>query len=73
MLAGVATLQAKIRTEMRVREMVADNGIPEPDYVEYGYGCIRVFWVEPKVVLVVDIDEVPAEEDDEAGFGDRGA
>ena len=72
MLAGVATLQEKIRTEMRVREMVADNGIPEPDYVEYGYGCIRVFWVEPKVVLVVDIDEVPADGDEE-GLGGAAA
>ena len=69
MLAGVATLEEKIRTEMRVREMVADNGIPEPDYVEYGYGCIRVFWVEPKVVLVVDIDEVPADVDEEGSGG----
>ena len=69
MLAGVATLEEKVRTEMRVREMVADNGIPEPDYVEYGYGCIRVFWVEPKVVLVVDIDEVPADVDEEGSGG----
>lgn len=33
--------------------------MPQPDEVEYGHTCIRFFWHEPKVVLVIDIDEPP--------------
>jgi hypothetical protein len=58
----MATLKQKIRAEVRVREMLAENGAPAPDQVEYGFGCIRVFWIEPKVVLVVDIGDLPAGE-----------
>ena len=40
-----------------VREMIAENGLPEPDDIEYGFTCIRVLWNDPKVALVVDIDQ----------------
>ena len=39
--------------------MLRDEGLPEPDRVEYGHTCIRLFWNETKVALVVDIDEPP--------------
>jgi hypothetical protein len=51
----MATLKQKIEAEMRVREILADNGVPAPDEIEYGHTCIRCFWDEPKLVLVVDI------------------
>jgi hypothetical protein len=60
----MATLIQKIHAEAKVRELIAAQGMPEPDEVEYGFTCIRLLWHEPKVVLVVDID--PPEE----GFGD---
>jgi hypothetical protein len=56
----MATLQQKIKCEQAAREMLQDGGLPEPDRVEYGHTCIRLFWEETKVVLVVDIDEPPA-------------
>ena len=52
---------------------------PAPDEIEYGHTCIRCFWDEPKLVLVVDIDEPPegfdlADDDDElADFGGEAA
>ncbi len=46
--------------------MFEESGLPEPDRVEYGHTCIRFFWDETKVVLVVDIDE-PAEGFEVAG------
>lgn len=75
----MATLKQKIEAEMRVRDMLADNGVPAPDEIEYGQTCIRCFWDEPKLVLVVDIDEPPegfdlADDDDElADFGGEAA
>ena len=52
----MASLKQKIEAERDVRELLKQNGMPQPDGVEYGYGCIRLFFDEPKVVLVVDID-----------------
>jgi hypothetical protein len=52
----MATLKQKIQAETTMRELLRENGLPEPDGVEYGYGCIRLFFDDPKVALVVDID-----------------
>jgi hypothetical protein len=40
-----------------MRELVDDGGLPQPDRVEYGYTCIRLFWTEARTVIVVDIDD----------------
>ena len=55
----MATLKEKIAAEQHARAMLEDHGLPQPDAVEYGYTCVRLFWEEEKVVLVVDIDEPP--------------
>ena len=55
----MATLQEKIRCERAAREMIREGGLPDPDRIEYGHTCIRLFWEETKVVLVVDIDDPP--------------
>lgn len=52
----MASLEKKIEAEHAVRELLKQNGMPQPDGVEYGYGYIRLFFEDPKVVLVVDID-----------------
>jgi hypothetical protein len=62
MLLAVATLRQKILAERRMRELLEDNGLPLPDEVEYGYGCIRLLFHEPKTALVIDIDQ-PDEDD----------
>jgi hypothetical protein len=53
----MATLAQKIETEARMRELLESSGMPQPDEVEYGFGCIRLFFHETKTVVVVDIDE----------------
>jgi hypothetical protein len=53
----MATLAEKIHCERDAREMLQRGGLPDPDRVEYGHTCIRLFWEETKVVLVVDIDK----------------
>lgn len=53
----MATLAQKIEAETRMREVLADGGLPDPDRIEYGHGCIRLIFEEPKVVLVIDIDD----------------
>jgi hypothetical protein len=55
----MATLNQKIQCERDAREMLRQGGLPEPDRVEYGHTCIRLFWEDTKVMLVVDIDEPP--------------
>jgi hypothetical protein len=53
----MATLAQKIEAETRMREVLADGGLPDPDRIEYGHGCIRLFFEESKVVLVIEIDD----------------
>ena len=62
MVVGMATLAQKIEAENRMRELLEDSGLPQPDHVEYGYTCIRLFFNQTKQVVVIDIDE-PVESD----------
>ena len=50
------TLQAKIRAEHRLRELLRTQGLPQPDGVEYGYACVRFFFNESKTCVVIDLD-----------------
>jgi hypothetical protein len=53
----MATLAQKIEAEERMRELLEDNGLPQPDYVEYGFTCIRLFFNDTKHVVIIDIDD----------------
>jgi hypothetical protein len=53
----MATLEHKQEAERRMLELVELGGLPEPDEIEYGDACIRVYWNESKVVVIVDLDE----------------
>lgn len=55
----MATLAQKIEAETKMREFLEKGGLPQPDYVEYGFTCIRLFYEREKVVVVLDIDEPP--------------
>ena len=55
----MATLAQKIEAEQRMRELLEANDMPQPDFVEYGFTCIRLFYEERKVVVVIDIDKPP--------------
>ena len=54
---GMASLAQKIEAENRMRELLEESGLPQPDHVEYGYTCIRLFFNQTKQVVVIDIDE----------------
>ena len=49
-----------------MRKLLRENGLPEPDGVEYGYTCVRFFFEESRTCVVVDIDN----SDDEATLED---
>jgi hypothetical protein len=63
----MATLAQKIEAEHRMRELLQDNGLPQPDHVEYGFTCIRLFFKSTMTMVVVDIDKPPNDEEDAAG------
>jgi hypothetical protein len=62
----MATLAQKIQAETKMRELLDQSGLPQPDHVEYGFTCIRLFFEETKTVVVIDIDEPGQLEDDDA-------
>jgi hypothetical protein len=45
--------------ERRVRELLSDRGLPEPDEVEYREESILLLWHEQQLAVVVDLP-VPA-------------
>jgi hypothetical protein len=53
----MATLVQKREAEKRMRELLGEHGLPQPDYVEYGFTCIRLFFNDTKHVVVIDIDQ----------------
>ena len=53
----MASLAMKIKAERRMRELLAEGDLPQPDRVEYGYGCVRLYFEATKVVIVVDVDD----------------
>lgn len=57
----MATLAQKIKAETRMRELLEANDMPQPDFVEYGFTCIRLIFEEPKLVVIIDIDEIGEE------------
>lgn len=57
----MATLAQKIDTERRMRQLIEDGGLPQPDRVEYGFTCIRLIFEASKLVVVIDIDEPEGE------------
>ena len=62
----MATLAQKIEAETKMRELLEQSGLPQPDHVEYGFTCVRLFFEATKTVVVIDIDEPDQFEDDDA-------
>jgi hypothetical protein len=53
----MATLAQKIEAEKRMRDLLEQAGLPQPDHVEYGFTCVRLFFESAKHVVIIDIDE----------------
>jgi hypothetical protein len=45
--------------ESRVRELLAQGDLPEPDSVEHRAESVVFLWHGPKVAVVVDLDHRP--------------
>jgi hypothetical protein len=43
--------------ESRFLTLVSDAGLDPPDAVTYGAESVTFFWTEPKVAVVVDLDD----------------
>lgn len=52
-----STLKAKIAAEHKLRQLLAADGLPQPDEVEYGHSCVRFLFHESRTCIVVDLDE----------------
>jgi hypothetical protein len=50
------TLEAKIEAELRMRELLRSEGMPQPDEVEYGVTCVRFLFHESRTCVVIDLD-----------------
>jgi hypothetical protein len=53
----MAPLARKVDAERRMRELLENGGLPQPDAIEYGHECIRLFFYESKLVVIVDLDD----------------
>lgn len=40
-----------------MRQLLEDQGLPQPDRVEYREASIALLWEETKLAVVVDVDE----------------
>jgi hypothetical protein len=45
-----------VDAERRMRDLLEMGGLPQPDAIEYGEECIRLFFYESKLVVIVDLD-----------------
>ncbi len=41
-----------------MRDLLEEAGLPQPDHVEYGFTCIRLFFEDVKQVVIIDIDPI---------------
>ncbi len=53
-MAAITDHQA---AERDIRELLETNGLPPPDDVEYHERSIVLLFVQPKVALVIDLDD----------------
>jgi hypothetical protein len=67
----MAPIDEKEHAERRMRRLLEDCGLPEPDEVVYGERSIELLWHEHKVAVVVDLDEF-GERDAHGGYEREG-
>jgi hypothetical protein len=52
----MAPLARKVDAERRMRDLLESGGLPQPDAIEYGEECIRLFFYESKLVVIVELE-----------------
>jgi hypothetical protein len=56
MLPAMAPRARKLEAEKRMRDLLESDGLPQPDAIEYGEECIRLFFNDSKLVVIVELD-----------------
>jgi uncharacterized protein with LGFP repeats len=64
---GMATIIELHKAERAARQMLDDQGLPQPDQIEYREASIALLWNDRKVAMVIDVDEPPPEASPEHG------
>jgi hypothetical protein len=41
--------------DLRLREILSDAGLPEPDRVEHHEDEVLFFWDEPRLIVAIDL------------------
>jgi hypothetical protein len=67
----MAPIDRKRLAERRMLALLEDSGLPLPDEVEYGADCVRLLWLDRKVVVVIDLEEF-GEADANGGYARDG-
>ena len=67
-----ATVKEKLAVERKLRKLLTDGQLPQPDEIEYGHRCIRAIWWDRKLAVVVDLDDPPSDGDLEDAFENLG-
>ena len=45
------------QAETKMRELLDEAGLPEPDDVEYGERSVYLRWIEQKLEVAIDLDD----------------
>jgi hypothetical protein len=64
---GMATINELHEAERAARQLLDDEGLPQPDKIEYRESSIALLWNDRKVAMVIDVDEPPPEASPERG------
>jgi hypothetical protein len=56
------------QAEARFRDLLAEAGFPQPDEVAHLRRCLIFLWEPSKFVVLIDLDELPSDDDPFAGF-----
>jgi hypothetical protein len=63
----MATINELHEAERAARQLLDDQGLPQPDQIEYREASIALLWNDRKVAMVIDVDEPPTEASPERG------
>ena len=53
----MAPIDRKQLAERRMKALLEDSGLPQPDEVEYGTDCVRFLWIDRKVAVVIELEQ----------------
>jgi len=46
-----------LAAEIKMRELLEREGLPEPDSVEYGHQTVDFVWLDEKLIIQIDMTE----------------